>query len=493
MLDNILLGFQSFITLQNLFLIGLGTFSGIIIGALPGLSTTMGIALFVPLTFSMDPLSGLCMLGGLYGGSVYGGSISATLLRTPGTAASCATVLDGYEMTKNGEGAKALGVGLISSFIGGIFSTIILISIAPPLAKIALSFGSPEYFMVALFGLTIIISLSNKQNLLKGIFSGALGVFISTIGVDVIEAFPRFTFGNINLFDGISLIPALIGLFSFAQVLRLVAQNSSEQEQINDQSISGKILPSMQELSSMKKTLLRSSLIGTIVGIVPGAGADIASFIGYSEAKRNSKNGDSFGTGIPEGVAASEACNNAVVGGSLVPLLTLGVPGNSASAVLLGGLLIHGLAPGPLLFTRTPHIVYGFFLSLFVANIFMLIFGLLGLKVFPQVLKVPKNILIPGIVILSVTGSFSIQNSFMDVYLMLFFGVLGYILEKYEYPIAPIVLGLILGPMAENALWQTLIISRGSYLIFFSRPISLFLFALSVASLIYAVRTNLKS
>lgn len=490
MTANIAQGFEFLMSWQNMMLIFLGTFAGTIIGALPGLSTTMGIALFVPLTFSLDPLSGLAMLGGIYCGSVYGGSVSATLLRTPGTAASCATVLDSYPMTLKGESVKALSIGLFSSFIGGEFSALILLLIAPPLAMLALAFGSPEYFLVAVFGLTIIISLSQKGYIIKGLISGLVGIGISVVGFDGIEAVPRFTLNNPGLYDGIALIPALIGLFSFAQAIRLFLKKSIlDNDQKSQIEAKGKIVK-LIEMWKRKIYLLRATVIGTIIGIIPGAGADIASFISYSDAKFFSKNSDDFGTGIPEGIIASEAANNAVVGGSLVPLLTLGVPGNSATAVLLGGLLIHGLAPGPLLFKESPEIVYGFLISLFFANFALLIIGLLGLKVFPKVIQVPNKFLAPIIVVLSVVGSYAISNSIIDVYVMIAFGLLGLIFERYNYPLAPIVIGIILGPMAENALWQSLLISKGSYMIFLSSPICIILILLSIISFGYALYTK---
>lgn len=484
MFTDTLTGIISFSTLPNIGLVFLGTFAGIIIGALPGLSTTMGIALFVPFTFSMDPLSGLAMLGGLYNGSVYGGSISAILLRTPGTAASCATLFDGYPMTQRGEAGKALGMALVTSCIGGVFGVAVLLTVAPPLAKFALSFGPPEYFSVAILGLTIIITLS-EENLLKGLIAGILGVLIATVGFDPIEGIPRFTLGYPELYDGIPFVPALIGLFSMGEVIRLVAKSRQDDGLLTSKL--GKLMPTWDEISSIKRTLLRSSIIGTIVGILPGAGADIASFVGYSEAKRNSKNPEAFGTGILEGVAASEAANNAVVGGSLVPLLTLGVPGNAASAVLLGGLLIHGLNPGPMLFSNHPDIVYGFMASLMFTNVAIIILGAAGLRIFPHVLKLPKKLLIPIIVILSVTGSYSVSNSYTAVLIMLLFGVLGFVLERFRFPLAPVVLGIILGPMAEDALSQSLLMSRGNYGIFFTRPLSAVLLLLAGISVLYSV------
>lgn len=483
MLENIFLGFSSILTIDNLSLIFIGTLAGIIVGALPGLSTTMGIALCVPFTFGMDPLSGLALLGGIYNGSVYGGSISAVLIRTPGTAASCATTFDGYPMTEQGKGVLALNVALLSSLVGGVFGVLVLMFIAPPLAKFALSFGPPEYFMVAILGLTIIITLS-EENIVKGFIGGLFGIFIATIGFDPIEGMPRYTFGVVELYDGIPLIPALIGLFSFAQVMRLMTQ--SENEKQTQQPLTGRMFPTWEEIKSVKNTLLRAPIIGTIVGILPGAGADIASIVSYSEAKRNSPTPEIFGTGAMEGVVASEASNNAVVGGSLVPLLTLGVPGNSASAVLLGGLLIHGLFPGPFLFTENASIVYGFIVSLLFANIAMLVLGLLGIKIFPLVLKLTNAVLIPVVVVLCVAGSYAISNNFMHIIIMILFGLIGYVLEIRNFPLATVILGIILGPMAENGLMQSLVMSRGSWMIFVQRPLSLLLLSLTVISVVYS-------
>lgn len=483
MFENIFVGFSSILTLNNLSLIFIGTFAGIIVGALPGLSTTMGIALCVPFTFGMDPLSGLALLGGIYNGSVYGGSISAVLIRTPGTAASCATTFDGYPMTEQGKGVLALNVALLSSLVGGVFGVLVLMFIAPPLAKFALSFGPPEYFLVALLGLTIIITLS-EENIVKGFIGGLLGIFIATVGFDPIEGMPRYTFSIVELYDGIPLIPALIGLFSFAQIMRLMTQK--ENASPTQRPLTGRMFPTREEIKSVKRTLLRAPIIGTIVGILPGAGADIASIVSYSEAKRNSPTPEKFGTGIIEGVVASEASNNAVVGGSLVPLLTLGVPGNAASAVLLGGLLIHGLFPGPFLFTENAPIVYGFIVSLLFANIAMLILGLLGIKVFPLVLKLTNAVLIPVVVILCVAGSYAINNNFVHIVIMILFGLIGYVLEMRNFPLATVILGIILGPMAENGLMQSLVMSRGSWLIFVQRPLSLLLLALTVLSVVYS-------
>ena len=476
--------FLNFWSWQNVLWLFLGTFCGIIIGALPGMSTTMGIALFVPFTFSMDVVSGLTMLGGLYNGSVYGGSISAILLRTPGTAASCATTFDGYPMTLRGESGKALGTALLTSAIGGAFGVLVLLTIAPPLAKFALSFGPPEYFLVAILGLTIIITLS-EDNLLKGIVAGAFGVLVSTIGFDPIEGIPRFTFGFPDLYEGVPFVPALIGLFSMGEVLRLVGKARLPDDPLNSRI--GKLFPSRAELASIKRTLLRSSIIGTVVGIMPGAGADIASFVGYSEAKRKSKTPEKFGTGHLEGVAASETANNAVVGGSLVPLLTLGVPGNAASAVLLGGLLIHGLNPGPMLFENHPNVTYGFMISLLFSCVVIVILGSVMIRISPHILKLPKRLLIPVIVILSVTGSYAVSNSYVAVVIMLIFGVIGFTLEHFKFPLAPLVLGIILGPMAENSLMQALLISRGDWTIFAARPVCIILLALIVASIGYSM------
>jgi len=488
-LPNVLIeGLINVFTLNVLFIILVGTILGIIIGALPGLSSTMGVALLIPITFKMDPALGLCMLGAIYCGSVYGGSITAILLRAPGTSASVATAWDGYELTKKGLAGKALGISTTASAFGGLFSALCLLIIAPSLASFSLRFGPPERFFLAIFGLTIIISVSS-ESLLKGLISGFFGMAIAVTGIDIVSGNLRFIWGQTSLLDGIPLLPALIGLVSMSQAIILIETNRTS-IQVKKNTIKDSIIPTLSDLKRTFLTFIRSAVIGTIVGIIPGAGTDTAAYFGYSEAKRNSKHPEEFGKGSIEGIAGSEAANNAVTGGSLVPLLTLGIPGNSVSAVFLGGLLIHGLIPGPALFVKHGVVTYTLMISLFLANIALCIFGLIGAKTFIKVVKIPTNILSPCIIVLSVIGSYALRNNIIDVGIMFFFGILGYIMEKGKFPTVPIVLALILAPMAEKELQRSLLIFGGSIFPAFTRPICLILIFLIVLSLgISLIRT----
>lgn len=450
-----------------------GTVGGILIGAIPGLTATMAVALLIPITFGMDPVMGLALLGGVYSGGMYGGAISSILLSTPGTPAAAATAFDGYPLTRQGKGGLALTVATVASFWGGVISTFALLLIAPLLASVALRFGPPEYFLLAIMGLASIVTLTSG-NLIKGLLSGLLGLVLASVGMDPIVGYPRFTAGIIDLYEGIAFMPALIGLFSVSQILELTADSQIVQELAIDVTrLRRDKLP-----GGLSGTISRGGLVGTLVGILPGAGATIAAFISYNMAKQISRNPDSFGKGNPIGVAASESANNGCVGGSLVPLLTLGIPGNSVAAALMGGLMIQGLIPGPELFTRYGTITYAFILSLFLANIFFLVIGLYCAPFFARVATVPNSILIPAIAVLSVIGSYAIHNSLFDVWLMLVFGIGGYFLDRAGLSLGAIVLGLILGPIAELGFGQSLIISRGSAMIFFNRPICIAIWVL---------------
>ncbi|MBW2146237.1 MAG: tripartite tricarboxylate transporter permease, partial [Deltaproteobacteria bacterium] len=394
MFDQIYSGALVALQWQNLLIAFFGAAGGIIIGSLPGLTATMGVALLIPVTFGMHPASGLILLGAVYCGAIYGGSIAAILVRTPGTPAAAATVFDGYEMTKKGQAGRALGAAVYASFVGGTISTTILIFVAQPLAMFSLRFGAPEFMWLGIFGLTIIASLAGRS-LVKGLMSGLIGLLISTMGMHPLSGFMRFTFGRMELYDGIPVIIAMIGLFSVSQVLYLSERKGAEAAEITEKI--GRVLPTWEDLKLVKVTLLRSSLIGTLIGAIPGAGADIASFVGYNEARRFSKHPEKFGTGYIEGVVGSEAANNGVTGGSLIPLLTLGIPGNAVTAVLLGGLLIQGLLPGPELFTKHADITYGFIMSLYLAKTFYLVLGFFGARYFVRVVKTPSGVLAPVI------------------------------------------------------------------------------------------------
>ena len=457
----------------------IGTAVGIIIGALPGLTSTMGVALAVPLTYGMAPASGFAMLCGIYCGSVYGGAITAILINTPGTPAGAATTLDGYPMAQKGRAVEALGIAAISSFLGGLFSVVVLSFCAPALAKVALEFGPAEYFAVMAFGITIISSISGKS-MSRGLFAGLLGMFLGCIGTDPLTDYPRFADGIPGLYGGIQIVPCLIGLFSFPQAIDMIVKKAKESHM---NALSGKV-PPIREFAKRWINLLRSAVIGTFVGILPGAGTSIATFLAYNEAMRFSKHKEEFGTGCIDGVIATETSNNAVVGGSLVPLLTLGIPGNAVSAIFLGALTIQGLKPGPFLFQEQAPLIYSLFLSLGIAHLFFLIIGLSGVRIFPRILKLSPTILSGGILILGTVGSFALRNEPFDIWVVLAFGLLGYFLKMIKTPTAPVVLGFILGPMIEANFEQAMLIGDGKWSFFFAKPISAAFIVLAVISFI---------
>ncbi len=479
MVDGLLQVFQ----LRNLAAVVAGTVLGMMVGALPGLTATMGIALLVPLTFGMPADSGLIMLTAVYGAAVFGGSIPAILLHTPGTPAGAATALDGYQMTLKGQGGRALGISAVSSATGGMMSALALLLIAPPLATFSLRFGPSEFLWVTVFGLTIIASLS-RGSILKGLIAGALGLLIGTIGIDPFTGQRRFTYGLPPLYDGVAIVPALIGLFSFSQAMILAEERWKPQVRAFLHFTWRECIPSVREYLRLLPLILRSGGLGTFVGMLPGAGGDIASWVAYSEARRYSRKRDQFGTGIPEGVAAPEAANNAVTGGSLIPLLTLGIPGSAAAAVLLGGLLIQGLIPGQRLFVDHGVITYAVIFSFFLANIIMMVLGLLGAGVFQRINQVPVAVLIALIVALSVIGSYALQNSLFDVWLLVIFGILGYAMRKLGFMPAALVLGMILAPIFERGLRQGLSIGRGDISFFWASPIAKVLIGLTIFALV---------
>lgn len=462
--------------------------AGMIVGSLPGLTATMALALLVPFTFTMPPTTALMMLGGVYVGAIYGGCIAAILVNTPGTPSAIATTFDGYPLTKKGKAEEALATATTSSSIGGLIGAIILLLFSPLLANVALKFGPPEYFWLAIFGLTIIASLSSKS-ILTGLIGGTLGLLLGTIGISPIGGDMRFTFGMYQLQSGLQLIVALIGFFCIPEIFNMV-QEKAKDLSVKDKfkSKKGVTLSVVKDLIKKPFLLIRSALIGAFVGIVPGAGGNIAALVSYNEAIRFSKNPEEFGKGTIDGVAASEASNNSEVAGSLVPLLTLGIPGAAPAAVLLGALMLQGLRPGPELYTAHGVITYTFLISLIFANIALFFLGIYGAKYIARVINVSTHYLVPLIVFMTIIGSYSIRNNMLDVYFMLLFGVVGYVTKKLGYHPGPIVLGLILGPIAENGLVQSMLMgtSQGSMLaVFFTRPISIVLIILCIVSAIW--------
>lgn len=463
---------------EVLWTIALGTLGGLIIGALPGLTATMGVALLIPLTFGMTPVMGLNMLIGIYIGGIYGGCVSSILLRTPGTPASAATVLDGYPLAQKGQAGKALGMATIASTVGGLIAAVVLASLAPQLAGIALEFGAPEYFALALFGLTIIASLSG--DLMKGAISGLLGILISCVGADPISGVSRFTFGIHGFASGFAFTPALIGLFALSEVFTQIERLASKEPPV---SLVKNRWPNMSEMRESRGALLRGSLIGTVIGIIPGTGSGTASWISYNETRRASKTPEKFGTGHMPGIAATESANNAVCAAALIPLLALGIPGDVVTAVLMGGLMIQGLAPGPMLFQTNPDVVVGIFGGTFIATIFMFIFGMLLIPVFSKILMIPRRILTMSIVVFCFIGSFSINLNPVDLYTMVGFGVLGWGMQKFGFSQAALCIALILGPMMEANLRRGLLQSGNNIIDFLSGPITLLFLVLTFLSL----------
>lgn len=463
----------------------LGVTGGIIVGALPGLTGSVGIILLLPFIYYLDVSTAMVMLCGMFCGAIYGGSISAILISTPGTPSAAATVLDGYPLAQKGEAGKAIGVATIASTTGGIISTFCLMFIAPQLARFALKFGPEEYFALTVFGLTVIASVAGKS-LVKGLISGFFGLLIATIGIDPVVGYARFSFNIPNLMTGFPLLPVLIGLFAISQIF-IQLEEVGKAIRRYDQNIKN-VLPSFKELKQLATVIIPCSFLGTFIGVIPGTGGAIASFLAYNEARRWSKNPDSFGTGNIAGIAAPEAANNGTTGGAMVPLLTLGIPGDVVTAVMLGALLLIGLRPGPLLFRDRPDVVSAIFAGLLLANVLILLLGVLSVKIFPKVLQVPNAILFPIILALCFLGSFSLGNSIYDMFIALVFGVIGYVMRKNGFPAAPVVLGVILGPIAEDVLARAMLISHGDWTVLFKAPIAIFFYVISIVSLIYSLK-----
>ena len=475
------------LTPVNLLLAIGGVLAGIIIGALPGLSATMAVAVLVPFTFTMDPASGLIALGAIYTGAIYGGSYSAILVNTPGTPSAIATTFDGFPMAKRGDGALAVTLATLASVTGGLVGGLSLLFLAPPLATVALAFGPPEYFWLAVFGLTLISALS-VGNLLKGLVGACFGLLLSMVGVAVIGADVRFTLGSHALLGGIDIVAGLIGLYCIPVLIDLVATEEPHLD-VQADSAGYRLREACALMLREKVNLIRSSVIGTIVGILPGAGGSVASLVAYSEARRSAKHPERYGTGEPGGVIATESANNATVGGGFIPTLVLGIPGTPPDAVILGALLVQGIRVGPTLFGAQGSIVYTFIFGLLVGTILMLPIGLLvGRYAYKSIIAVPKAALVPTIALMTVIGSYAIHNNLNDVVVMFGLGVVGWVLNRFGYAPSPIVLGLVLGQIAEQGFVQSYLIgnAQGSAAaMFFGNPISLAIISFAVLTLFY--------
>jgi len=481
MLESFLLGLNMVFTFKNILAVIFGVTLGMPLGAIPGLSGIMAISLMLPLTFYMNPITAIAMLMAISKASIYGGSISAILINMPGVPASAATCLDGYELTKQGKSGKALKMALYASVIGDTSSDLVLLFVAGPIAYVALKFGPPEFTMVVLFSLTV-IGMIESESALKGIIAAVMGLLLATVGLDPVYSSRRFSFGLLNLDSGIQLLPMLVGLLALSEVfIQLEGKLKLSTKSYLGQSVNVKDnYVSLAELMSCGKTIFRSTVIGTILGSLPGIGATPAAFVGYAEAKRNSKHPEEFGRGSLEGVAAAEAANNATAGANLIPLVTLGIPGNATAAVILGAFMVHGLIPGPFLMRDNAPLLYTLFITLVISNLFVYVIGHVFLKLVQHVHQISKQILLPLILMFCFSGSYAFNGSMFDVKVMLVFGLFGYIMKKYGFSAATVVIAFILGGMFEYKLRQSLIMSGGSVSIFLTRPISVIFLLLTI-------------
>lgn len=471
---------------EPMLIITIGIILGILVGAMPGLSPSMGVALLVPFTYGMSPTLALILLVSIYLAASYGGSITAITINTPGTASAVVTAFDGYPLTRQGKAETALGVSLVVSAAAGIIGTLVLITCSIPLAAIAVKFHPAEYFALAMFGLATVASLAG-QLWVKAFLAAMLGLLLNTVGTDPISGAARFTFGITPLSDGFALIPALIGLFALSEVFSAIEKHDFESKALDG---IGRAWPCVRDYLKLKWITLWSSLVGTLVGIFPGAGATIASFIAYDLARRTSKKPEEFGKGSVEGIAAAESANSGSVGGAMVPLLTLGIPGSATTAVLVGAMMIHKLTPGPQLFISKPEVIYGLFAALLVGNFVLLAIGLLGARLWVRVTIVPKPILYTMVAVMSVMGSFAVRNSMFDVVCCLGFGLMGWVFKRAKYPLAPVILGMVLGSIAETNFRRAIMMDGMG--VFLSRPISALMLLLALLSFIIPLYGNWK-
>jgi putative tricarboxylic transport membrane protein len=480
MLSHVLLGAQVLFTPTNLLFCFLGVLMGTLVGVLPGLGPTAAIALLLPNTFHVTPVTAIIMLAGIYYGAMYGGSTTSILVNIPGEAASVITCLDGYQMAQKGRAGPALGIAAFGSFIAGTVSVLGLMLVAPPLAKFALAFGPPEYFSLMIMGIVVLIYLASGS-ILKALMMAVFGLLLGTIGMDAISGTQRLTFGVLELADGIGLIPAIMGLFGVAEVI------SNVEEEMKREIITAKVknlLPNLQDWKDSFGPIIRGSFLGFFIGILPGPAPVISAFTSYAIEKKISKHPEKFGTGAIEGVAGPESANNSATGGAFIPLFTLGIPANSVIAILLGAFMIHGIQPGPMLISKYPDLFWGTIMSMYLGNIMLLILNLPLIGLWVKVLKIPYPILFPLILLFCLVGVFSLNYSNVEVALMIGFGVFGYLARKFQFEMAPLVLAIVIGPMMENNLRLALTISQGDPWIFIQKPISAVFIMISLVLLI---------
>ncbi|MBX2881462.1 MAG: tripartite tricarboxylate transporter permease [Granulosicoccus sp.] len=478
MLDTLQAAIALFATWENVAAIGIGVVIGTFVGAIPGMTTAMAVALTLPFTFTLPPVTGILLLFGVYKGGIYGGSITAILINAPGTPAASCTVLDGYPLAKKGEARRALDIALYASVVADFISNLSLILFAGMLASLALAFGSPEQFTLIMFSLTIIAGVSGDQ-LLKGLGSACLGLLLATMGLDLVYGTNRFVFGEVNLMSGLNFIPVLIGLFALPEIIAFFGRRELTRAH-NPLAGTG---ASLADFKRSLKTIVRGSFIGVILGAIPGIGGAPSAFLSYSEAKRTSPNGKKFGTGELEGVAAAESGNNGVAGATLIPLLALGIPGDIITAIILGAFMIHGLRPGPLLFQDNLSLIYALFIGIMLSSLILLVVGKVSIRLISRIADIPHRILFPVVLILCVYGAYAVNNTIFDVGVMFAMGVVGFFMLKLSIPAAPFLIAFILGPLLEDNFRQSLLLSRGDWGIFFSSPICWLFWFLTVVAI----------
>ena len=477
-LDHLLAGLAAAMSLQNLAFALAGCILGTLVGVLPGVGPAAGTAILIPLTFNLDPAGAIIMLSAIYYGAMYGGTITSVLLNVPGEAASVITCIEGYQMARQGRGGAALGIAAIGSFIGGTVAVIALVIVAAPLAALALKFGPPEFFALMLFGLCLVTGLAGRS-LTAGVLLTVAGLLVAMIGIDPVRGAPRFTFGMPELYDGLGFIPVVMGLFGIGEILATAEKPYREIIRTNLRDV----MPNAAEWKASLGAIWRGTGIGFFLGLIPGVGAIIPTFMSYILEKRISKHPEKFGTGVIEGVAGPETANNAYANAAMVPLLTLGIPSSPTIAILMGAFIINGLTPGPFLFSETPILVWTIIASFFIGNVILLILNLPLVGLWAKILEVPYQYIVVGTLLFCVIGAYSINSSVFDIWVMLIFGVIGYLLRKLDFPLAPFVLGLILGPMLEKSLRTSLEMSAGDFTIFLTRPITVSLLILAVVVL----------
>ncbi|PSL42771.1 putative tricarboxylic transport membrane protein [Salsuginibacillus halophilus] len=492
MFDLLYLGIAEIFQPQVLLIILLGVIAGIITGLIPGFTVAMAIVLTLPLTFGLDPVSGVAAMIGVLVGGMSGGLITASLLGIPGTPSAVATTFDGFPMARNGQPGKALSIGIWASFLSSIVSLFLLVAIAPQIASFALMFGPWEMFALIVAALTIIASVTG-ESVLKGLIAGMFGLLIATVGADPISGISRFSFDFATLRAGIPFLVVLIGMFAVSRLMESIQTSELEKDQqrrledkAKDVQFVLRPIATLKQVMRKPVNLLRSSSIGAIVGAIPGAGGSIANIIAYDQAKKWSKTPDEFGKGHDEGVVASEAGNNSTVGGDLIPTVALGIPGSAVTAVLLSALMVHGINPGPLLITNEPNIVGGIFVAFLAASFFMLVVQFTGIKYFIRVTEIPAHVLVPVILVLCVLGTFVLNNRVTDLYILLLMGIVGYIFVKYKFTLAPVIIGVILGPIAETNLRRAYM-NEPEWTLFFTRPISLTFLIIAVLSIVFTI------